>query len=274
MNRRRLLGILALAALPAPSGLRAQSESEARLQVTAADQFGFPLTKLKAEDFEITQEGRPREVRALRYEQHSVLDVVLMLDTSEVGKQLRREVEEVASLFIEKVGGKEQMAVVGYGSSADLVQDFTSSKDLLRRAVGGLRYGNRPALLDSLYAAVDSAFEHAAGRRVLVVVGSGLDARSKVERREVLHLARRNRVAIFAIEMSRGGGDLEKLSDQSAGLYFHGRELKQIRQVVENLVAGYRGSYDLLLAGAGLDPARLKVDVRGVEKARVSFRVP
>lgn len=254
------------------AGFCFQAEGEPRLVVTVSNQFGFPIKDLKAEDFIVTHEKAARPVQSARYVTDALVDTVLLLDTSEVGARVKGEIEHVAALFIERLGEKEQMAIVGYASSADLAQDFTSSKTLLKRAVGSLKYGNRPALLDSVYAVVDGAFERAAGRRVLVVIGSGLDWRSRVDRREVIRLAGRNAVSVFAISFA-GDGDLEKITEETAGDFYGGRELRQIRQVAENLTAAFRGHYELALPGAALNAGKVKVEVRRTDKLRVSFRL-
>lgn len=269
--RRLGLLLLSFAFLPVFHSSLLTAE-EPRLVVTVSSQFGFPITDLKAEDFTVTHEKTARPVQAARYQTHAVVDAVLLLDTSEVGARVKGEIEHVAGLFIERLGEKEQMAIVGYATSADMVQDFTSSKALLKRAVAGLKYGNRPALLDSLYAVVDGAFERAAGRRVVVVIGSGLDWRDKVDRKEVVHLARRNAVSVFAVSFA-GDGDLEKVTEETAGDFYSGRELRQIRQVAENLTAAFRGHYELVLPGPPLDTGRLKVEVRRADKLRISHRV-
>lgn len=253
-------------------GCLASPAAEEPLVVAVANQFGFPVTDLKAEDFAVTQDKTVRSVQSARYVADPLVDLVLLLDTSEAGVRVRREIEHVAALFIDRLREKEQMAVVGYATSADLVQDFTSSKTLLKRAVAGLKYGNRPLLLDSIYAAVDGAFQSAAGRRVVVVIGTGLSARGKVTRKEVIDLARRNRVSVFAISFA-ADGDLDRITEETAGDFYHGRELRQIQQVVENLAAAFRGHYELMVPGL-VEGGKLKVELRRGEKMRVAYRLP
>ena len=242
-----------------------------RLLVTVSNQYGFPVTDLKAEDFKVKHKKTVRSVQTARYQTHDLLDVVLLLETSELGARVRGQIRHVAGLFIQGLGGKDQMAIVGYATAADLVQDFTSSKKLLKRAVGKLEYGNPPALLDAIYAVVDGAFEDAAGRRVVVVIGSGLDRRNHVERKEVLRLARRNDVSIFAISFA-GDWNLKKLAKQTGGSSHSGNELRQIKQLVKNILEGFRGYYELVLPGPPLDSGKLKVEVPRGEKLRISYR--
>lgn len=245
---------------------------EPKLVVTVANQFGFPIKDLAAADFTVTQDKAARTVQSAEYKSDPLVDVALLLDTSEVGAQVRGDIQQIASLFIDRLQPKEQMAVIGYATSADLVQDFTSSKPLLRRAIAEFRYGNKPAVLDSIYAAVDGAFERSPGRRVLMVIGSGLDWRDRVKAAEVIEQARRNAVSVFAISLV-SDSDLEKITEQTAGLYYRGRQLKQIQQVVENMSQSFRGHYELALPGPPLDTGKLKVEVRRLERPKIGYRV-
>ena len=273
-SRQWLLTLLSLLllALLLPGSSCLWADDGPRLLVTVNNEFGFPARNLKAEDFKVKYKKEVRPVEAARYRTHDLLDVVLLLETSEIGAQLRGRIRHVAGLFIDGLSVKDQMAIVGYASAADLVQDFTSSKKRLKRAVSKLKYGNPPALLDAIYAVVDGAFEHAAGRRVVVVIGSGLDWRNRVERNEVLRLARRNAVSIFAISFA-GDGALKKLSKQTAGDFYSGKELRQIQQLVKNILEAFRGHYELVLPGPPLDSGKLKVEVPRGEKLRISFRI-
>jgi VWFA-related protein len=264
---RRLLPALLLILL----SVLLPAAEQPKLIVQVRNQFGFPIKDLKAADFAVTEDKAPREVAQAVWVNDSLADVMLLLDTSDIAKQLRGEIEGAALLFVKQRAEKEQLGVIAYSNSADLVQDFTSSPELLRRAITRSKYGNAPRLLDALYAAIDSGFEHSAGRKVLVVIGSGLDARAKVTRQEVVTMAQRREVSVCAISFE-DYSDLEKIAQQTAGDYYTGRQLKQMGTVVENLVAGFAGHYELTLPGAPLDAARLKVEVKRDERPRVSFR--
>src|SRR5207247_10046483 len=89
-------------------------------------------------------------------------EVMLVLDTSLVGETVRPGADD----FVAQLKPKEQMAIVAFHSSADLIQDFTSSKQLLARAIGSVTYGNTPRVLDALYAAIDTGMKNATFRRV------------------------------------------------------------------------------------------------------------
>src|SRR4051794_21069156 len=122
-----LVGALAAAAVVFSTTLCAAT----RVIVTVVDpKSGQPVTDLKARDFSLVDDKRPLKVEDAEFEQ-STIDVMLLLDTSLMGQM----VQPMAEGLIGQLQAKEQMAVVAYHSSADLIQDFTSSRQTLSRAI-------------------------------------------------------------------------------------------------------------------------------------------
>ena len=137
-----------------------------KLLVTVVQQkTGKPVSDLQVADFSVLDDRTPRRVETAEFSS-GLMDVMLLLDTSLVGGM----VQPVAANLIAQLQPKEQMAIVSFHSAADLIQDFTSSKELLLRAAAGVKYGNSPRLLDALYAAMEGGFQSSSFRRVLLVL--------------------------------------------------------------------------------------------------------
>jgi hypothetical protein len=150
------LGLLVMAA----GTLAAQ---QAKLLVTVFNEkTGEPLTNLTAANFGVTDDKTPLTVVSAKY-QTGTLDIMLLVDTSLVGEMVR----PLGGAFIAALEEKDQMAIVAYHSSADLIQDFTSSKQLLQGALSKVDYGNNPRVLDALFATLDGGFENSTARRVI-----------------------------------------------------------------------------------------------------------
>src|SRR5207302_6229789 len=122
-------------------------------------------------------------------------DIMLLLDTSLAGGLVQPMVDN----FVSQIQSKEQVAVVAYHSSADLIQDFTSSRELIMRSISRVKYGNEPHLLDALYAAMDGGFQNTVFRRVILLLTSGVEGNSRSNERDVIRLARRNQVSIYPV---------------------------------------------------------------------------
>lgn len=237
--------------------------AQTRLQVTVIDRkTGEPVTGLKAANFSVLDDRTPRSVQTAEY-QEVILDTMLLFDTSLVGEV----VYPLGGAFIEGLEEKEQMAIVSFASSAELIQDFTSSKELLKRAVRSVKYGNTPRVVDALYAAADGGFQNTVGRKVIVVLSAGVEGYSRTPEREVFQLCRSNQISIFSVFVSGADrGLFEKLARETGGASFSARDLKLSPQKLAERVYGVlRGRYLLTLAESRALGDRVRVEVSGAD---------
>jgi VWFA-related protein len=257
----RWMLLLALPVLPALGATK--------VAVTVIEQkSGKPVTDLRAGEFTVLDDRTPRHVEDAQFAP-SAIDVMLLLDTSAVGETVR----PLASNLIEQLQAKEQMAIVSYHSSADLIQDFTSSHELLKRAVAGVKYGNEPQVLDALYAAIDGGFEGATFRRVLVVLTTGLEGYSRMNDKQVLKLARRNAVSIYPVYLVGAERSLfENLARQTGGASFSLRDMHKTMsdRPGARIFEVLRSHYDLTLSGNLSLGEKLKIEIQRPGKFLVS----
>jgi VWFA-related protein len=239
-----------------------------KILVTVVEQrTGRPVLGLKARDFTVLEDKAPRKVEEAEYTS-APIDVMLLLDTSLVGNM----VQPVAENLIAQLQPKEQMAIVSFHSSADLIQDFTSSRQLLAQAVSKVRYGNTPRLLDALYAAIDGGFQNSSFRRVILVLTAGVEGSSRITERQVVRLARRNGVSIFPVYAIGYERSLfENLARQTGGASF---KLEMKRNSPEppgpRIFQVLRSHYSLTVAGNLSLGEKLKIEVKRPEKLLVS----
>jgi VWFA-related protein len=236
-----------------------------RLVVTVVEpKSGEPVKGLKAQDFAIFDDKKPLRVEDSEFAQ-STIDVMLLLDTSLIGQM----VQPVAEMLIGQLQPKEQMAVVAFHSSADLIQDFTSSRQLLSRAVSQVKYGNTPHVLDALYASIDGGFQGSSFRRIILLVTAGAEGNSRVNEREVLKLARRNGVSIFPVYMRGYERSLfDLLARQTGGAYFNLRDMQKsgAKDVGVKIFEVLRAHYMVTVGGNLSVGEKLRVEVKRPEK--------
>lgn len=240
-----------------------------RVLVTVVEQkTGKPVENLTAQDFTFLEDKLPRRVEAAEYSSKPI-DVMLLVDTSLVGPT----VQPVAGSLIAELKEKEQMAIVSFDSSAEMIQDFTSSREALHAGLNRVKYGNTPRVLDALFAAMESGFDNATFRRVIFLVTTGYEGGGRVSEREVVRLARRKSVSIYPIYATGAErGLFESLARQTGGASFNLRDLSRAgqKQPAPRIFEVARGNYTLTLTGnLGLGE-KLKVEVKRPEKLLVS----
>ncbi len=226
------------------------------------------VTGLKAEDFTVFDDKTPRKVESAEIET-GPLDVLLLLDTSLVGAA----VQPVAASLIGQLQDKDDMAVISVHSSADIVQEFTSSKELLSRAVQQVKYGNTPRLLDGLYAAIDGGFESAVYRKVVLLLTTGFEGNSRVEEKDVIRLARKNAVSIIPVYLSGSEKSMfEKLARQTGGVVFNLNQLRKegVNPPGARIFESLRQYYTVTVSGNLSLGEKLRVEVRSPQKLFVS----
>jgi hypothetical protein len=197
------------------------------------------------------------------------MDVMLLLDASQLGTV----VQPVAENMIAQLQPKEQMAVVAFHSAADLIQDFTASRELLLRAVTSVKYGNVPRTLDALYAAIDGGFQGSTFRRVIVLLTAGAEGPSRMSEKEVLRLARRNGVSVFPVfVVSQERPMFERLAQQTGGATFVLRQQKRTSdtQAAAHVFEVLRSQYTLSVSGNLALGERIRIEVKRPEKLFVS----
>jgi VWFA-related protein len=243
--------------------------ASSRILVTVVDpKSGVIVANLKAQDFTVLDDKTPRPVEAAEFSQ-ATLDIMMLLDTSLVGEM----VQPVANNLIAQLQPKEQMALVAFHSSADLIQDFTSSRQLLSRAVAQVKYGNSPRVLDALYAAIDGGFQSSTFRRVILLLTAGVEGPSRMDEKEVIRLARRNGVSIYPVYvLGYERGMLETLARQTGGASFNLRSMKKILNAPPGpaIFEVLRSHYTLTVGGNLSMGEKVKVEVRGREKVFAS----
>lgn len=240
-----------------------------KLLVTVVEQKSRkPVAGITAEQFTVFDDKTPRRVESAEAAGRQ-LDVVLLMDTSLMGGM----VQPMADNLIAQLQPKDQMAVVSLHSSADLIQDFTSSHELLIRSISQVKYGNTPKLLDGLYATLDGGFQNTTFRRVVLLLTAGVEGNSRLNENEVIRLARRNGVSIFVVYVIGFEKYLfDLLAKQTGGASFN---LKEMGKAVKGpagptIFEALRSYYTLTVSGNQALGEKIKVEVKRPEKVWTS----
>ena len=174
-------------------------------------------------------------------------DLLVLVDTSIVGETVR----PIASALIEELRDDEAMAFVAFAEGAELLQDFTSEKEYLRKALDLCRYGNLPRVHDALFAAIDGGFETSGNRKAVVLLSAGVVARGRTSEAEVVDVARAKRAAVYSVFARNDARTvLRRLALRTGGASFAARRLKlSPRILAKRIMEAVRSPYELTVSG-------------------------
>ncbi|MGH9939493.1 MAG: VWA domain-containing protein, partial [Blastocatellia bacterium] len=149
--------------------------AEVLLPVTVRDSTGQFVTDLKVEDFIILEDGSQQPISSFALKRMPV-HVVIMMDTS---SSVAREIEdfkEAAWRFINQLSPEDQFSLIRFDDEVELVQDWTASRNALKRALNRLRTGMFTKFNDALYLAAREQLGKIKGRKAIIVLTDGIDS--------------------------------------------------------------------------------------------------
>jgi Ca-activated chloride channel homolog len=223
----RIALALLIAALPGPADDRPKPEPAQKppvftsqsdvvnLTVTVLDKAGNLVTDLEAQDFQIYEDGRPQKIELFgrsqdgglpldpRTNQALVLDLGLLLDTSESMLKELKLSQEAAVRFLEAVPRARDLVTIFFDQDIQLSRYDGEQQQGLVERIQALKGGGWTALYDAVAVYLSRAEDSGPGRKVVVLFSDGDDSRSVTTLSETIKLIRSSGVTIYAIAFSQ-----------------------------------------------------------------------
>ncbi|MCA1629154.1 MAG: VWA domain-containing protein [Acidobacteria bacterium] len=206
------LSLAACAALAAgQAGRRRDAGSRERaalLNVTAArdDGSGAPV---RPTEIALYDDGLEQKILSFSPDP-SPARIVLLVDNSQTLRTDVPKLAQVAREFAYEIYEGDQMLVVGFDEHAEIISDWTDDPKAVEESLSGLRKKGQPYLFDALTAVVSEALRPLTGsvrKRVIVLIGDGLDRGSKTKFKEALAELQNTDITVYAMQIpDRTGG--------------------------------------------------------------------
>ncbi len=234
------LALAAIVGLAVPLAVWAQDEIEVPLirtgvtevvvPVTVTDDAGRFVSNLKQSDFEIFDQNIKQNIKFFTAEHNQPVVVGFLMDLSNGMKVRWKEYHETAvEMVLSLMPGdpKYQGYLIGYHTEAEVMVNTTSDADKIVSKLDKITPAGGAALYDAIYLACTSRKlvkgEPVEPRRVIVIVGDGHDNASSHTLDEVIELAQRSQLTIYAISTDAYGltspykKNLVRLAEETGG---------------------------------------------------------
>jgi len=214
MNTRTSIAVALAAAVAAPLPLGAQARPQApvfgtgieiiNLSLSVTDARNNFVTDLGQRDFAVFEDGIRQELSLFTHEDLPI-SLVLLIDTSASMEEKLKTAQDAAIRFTKTLRTQDLAQVVQFNERATPLQLFTNDQAALEKAIRATEASGPTALHNALYVALkDLGRDKKAAelrRRAIVILSDGEDTASLVTDDQVLELAKKSEINIYAISL-------------------------------------------------------------------------
>jgi len=183
------------------------------LPVVVRDKKGALIQNLTKDDFTLQVDGKPQTIRYFDKDTNLPLTLGLLVDISQSQRNVLDEERTASGTFLDQMltNPKDQAFIAQFARQTELLQDLTTSRPLLQKA---LREIDTPGpasdddsshsrggtvLYDALFLAADELMSKQTGRKALIILSDGVDRNSKENLVRSIEAAQRADTIIYAI---------------------------------------------------------------------------
>jgi VWFA-related protein len=204
--------------------------NEVVVPVTVTDAEGRFVSDLKQTDFEVYDQGVKQDIRFFSAERSQPVVVGFLMELSNGMRVRWKNYQETAvELALALLPGDRKYSgyLIGYGNQAEVLVNTTSDADAIVAKLNKVTPGGGAALYDAIWQACTNRKlvpgEPLEPRSVIVIVGDGHDNASTHTLEQVLEIAQRKLVTIYAISTDAygytadSGKVLRRLAEETGG---------------------------------------------------------
>jgi len=200
------------------------------------DKKGNLVTDLNQSNFTLTEDGRPQSIQSFNPPSRAPVTVGLLVDTSANQWRALDEERRASRDFLEQTirPGTDKAFIIHFDREVELLQDLTDSQQKLQKALDALQparfdtssdsntrdqdSGQYPGgqgrhfhggaqIYDAVYLACEEILKKVPGRKILILLGSGVDRDSKETLDSALEAAQRTDTMLYALRFKDDEGE-------------------------------------------------------------------
>ena len=231
------------------------------LNVSITDARNRYVTDLLETQFAVFEDGVRQELTLFSHE-NLPISLVLMIDCSASMDEKLKVAQDAAVGFVKTLTAQDLAEVVQFNDRRTVLQDFTPDHGLLEEAIRRTEASGPTALHNALYVSLKELDKQKSSRqlrrRAIVLLSDGEDTASLVSDDQVLELARKTEIAIYAISLRPGRSQdrnrlafsqathlLTTLSQETGGQVHFPNSLSELDLVYARVAEELRTQYTL-----------------------------
>jgi Ca-activated chloride channel family protein len=231
------------------------------LNISVTDPRNRYVTDLGARDFAVYEDGIKQEL-SLFTNENLPISLALMIDSSASMDEKMPAAQTAAIRFIKTLRPEDNAQVVQFNDRATVLQDFTSDQEQLEAAIRRTHAAGPTALHNALYIALKDLTRlkkrDEMRRLAVVLLTDGEDTASLITDEQVIDLAKKTEINIYAISLrpnrpqdrermsfSQAAHLLTVLTRETGGQVHFPNSLSELDSVYDRIAEELRTQYSL-----------------------------
>lgn len=234
-----------------------QDAYEVRLNATVLDGAGRSVLDLTKDAFHVYEDGVPQTVASFRHEDLPV-SLGILIDSSGSMYDKRSAVNQASLDLVKLSNPQDEAFLVDFSWEAFIDQDFTSDTAKLQQGLSYIKSSGGTAIYDALVASADYLAKNAKHpKQVLLVVTDGEDNASSATLEDAIRrIQDLDGPTIYCIGLLFGSDTdkaearharrvLEALAEQTGGVAYFPRNLKEVDPIAAEVAEDIRTQYTI-----------------------------
>jgi Ca-activated chloride channel family protein len=185
---------------PAPGFAFRTSVDLINVTATVTDGQGRFVPGLRAEDFEVYEDGKLQKISQFDSERVPVsLGIVLDASGSMAGEKMSAAQDAVRRFLDDLLGSQDEVFLMRFDSRVNVLSDWTENRAAVSRLVGSIRPAGGTALYDAMSEAVPLGEQGTRRKKALVLLSDGNDQNSSTDADTVQRQIRESELLVYAI---------------------------------------------------------------------------
>jgi len=211
------------------------------------DKKGHFVDGLSRENFEVLEDGKPQQIAAFDSTTQSLSCAILLDTTGSMGEALPR-VKNAMVKLIDELGPADSVAIYTFDERLVIRQDFTTDKNVAKRAALRTRAEGAAALFDALSEAAQE-LSRRSGKKVLILFTDGDDNSSALNASAAVARAKKAGVPLYTIAEGEATHShnlrklLDELSERTGGAAYEVKKPAEMEQVFHEISEDVRHLY-------------------------------
>jgi VWFA-related protein len=175
------------------------------IPVVVSDRNGRYLPNLKAADFTVLQDGKPQQIEFFAATDEP-LTIAVLIDTSHSTRAVLPDIKDSALALLKLLRPRDQAMVVTFDFETHVLSPLTSDRRRLENAIMSAEIPDIPGttLRDATYQTIERSFAGIKGRKALIVLTDGKDARSRISSDDLLYALEESDTLVYTIMFKTG----------------------------------------------------------------------